>query len=107
MEQLSLFEESSDKKLRFYGSYRNVDWTIRTSTKKNVVDSFTLHLTKNELKAICKQATKIEIYGFVYRVYYVEDGQNKELSVRFDNYRPSKRRSVFEHINLYFDADLD
>ena len=104
LEQMSLLEESSDKKLKFYGSYRNVDGTIRTIAKKNIVDSFTLYLTKNELKAICREATKIEICGFVYEVYYVEGDQSKEVSVRFDNYRPAKRRSVFEHIDLYFDT---
>lgn len=107
MEQLSLFAESlpSSKQFKFSGNYCNADWSCKTKTKngiKNIVDRIDFNLTKVELKTICRKAVKIEVRNYGYSVFFEDDGK-KKLFVRFDNFTTSRRRTVFEHIDLYFE----
>lgn len=104
-EQLSLFEPT-DKKIRFSGAYRNDDWSIKTKIVgacKDIVDSFEENLTAHELKKLCDKSVKVERFNYGYEIFYEENGFKKSLTVRFDNYTSSKRRSVYEHIDLYFE----
>lgn len=105
-EQINLFDTDNDSKVSFYVYYRNKDWSLKTKMidgAPNVVSWYEKELTKSELKEICRCAVKIGrpgIYG--YEVYYEDAGVKKEIFVRFLNYTTSRRRSVFEHIDLYF-----
>ena len=73
----------------------------------------TVEKTMEKIVSLCKSRGFIfpgsEIYGGLanawdYGPLGVEFKNNvkKELFIRFDNYTTSKKRDVFEHINLYF-----
>ncbi|MGM0183461.1 hypothetical protein IGK74_002426 [Enterococcus sp. AZ150] len=105
IDQLSLFE-STDKRIKFFGNYCNDDWTIKTKTVgkyKNIVDGFEAILTAEELKELCDKSVKVELFNYGYEIFYEENGFKKSLAIRFDNYTSSKRRTVYEHIDLYFE----
>lgn len=105
IDQLSLFEPT-DKKIRFSGAYRNDDWSIKTKTVgkyKNIVDEFEAILTAEELKKLCDKSVKVELFNYGYEIFYEENGFKKSLTIRFDSYKSSKKRSVYEHIDLYFE----
>ncbi|MGM0260442.1 PcfU [Enterococcus sp. AZ102] len=104
-EQLSLFE-STDKKFRFRGYYCNDDWSIKTKvvgTCKNIVDTFEANLTAEELKKLCDKAVKVKLFNYGYEIFYEEYSFKKALIIRFENHTSSKKRSVYEHIDLYFE----
>ncbi|UDM48386.1 PcfU (plasmid) [Enterococcus faecalis] len=104
-EQLSLFDYDSYKRWRFYGCQCNDDWSTKTAIVNGVSDlvqSFELDLTKDELKKICEDAVEISRMRYGYFIKFIKNNVKKELFVRFDNYTTSKKRDVFEHINLYF-----
>lgn len=104
-EQVSLFDSVSDKCLAFYGCYCNDDWSTKTATVNGVseiVQSFSIDLSKDELKKICRDAVKIDRFRYGYYVRFIKNNTKKELFIRFDNYTTSKRKDVYEHINLYF-----
>ena len=104
-EQLSLFE-STDKKIKFFGNYCNDDWSIKTKTVgtcKDIVDLFEENLTARELKKLCDKSVKVERFNYGYEIFYEENGFKKSLTIRFDNYTSSKMRTVYEHIDLYFE----
>lgn len=104
-DQISLFDSNNDKQYQFYGHYCNDDWSTKTTMVNGVSDivlGFSVKLTKKELKKICRNAVKIGRYRYGYSVRFLINNVKKELFVRFDNYTTSKKRDVFEHINLYF-----
>lgn len=110
-EQLSLFDSKSiTDRVSFYGYYCNDDWSTRVHTVDGVpgiVDGIRFELTKLELKVICRGAVKVAApmqYG--YEVFFEDDGIKKEIFVRFTNFTTSKKRTVFEHIDLYFDEEI-
>ncbi|MDM8212801.1 PcfU [Enterococcus hirae] len=113
MEQTSLFaEEEAARRLPVWSCrYCNDDWSGRTKTVGNcndIIDSFRLITTKEELKQICRRAVNIKKSGpYGYRVRYIDDGVKKEIFIRYQNYPASKRRSVYEHIDLYFDQEWE
>lgn len=105
IDQLSLFE-STDKRIKFFGNYCNGDWSIKTKTVgkcKDIVDLFEANLTAHELKKLCDKSVKVEIFNYGYKIFYEENSFKKSLTIRFDNYTSSKRRTVYEHIDLYFE----
>lgn len=105
-EQINLFDTDNDSKVSFYVYYRNKDWSIKTRTVdgiSGILDWFEIELTKSELKEVCRKAIKIgkpSIFG--YEVFFEDDEGKKEIFVRFLNYTTRRRRTVFEHIDLYF-----
>ena len=104
-EQINLLELDNDKLWQLYGHYCNDDWSAKTETVNGVTDivlGFSVKLTKNELKKICRDASEISRIKNGYSVRFLTNNVKKELFVRFDNYTTSKKRDVFEHINLYF-----
>ena len=104
-EQISLFDSDNDKRWQFYGHYCNDNWSAKTETVNGVADivlAFSVKLTKNELKKICREAIEISRSKYGYFVRFFTNNVKKELFVRFDNYNTSKKRDIFEHINLYF-----
>ncbi len=103
MEQISLFDES-EAQVNFHGHYCNDDWTMKTNSK-NIVDTICFRLTKKELKEICRKAVDISKQGpYTYQVNFIDHGCKKAIDVRFVNYTVSTKRTVFEHIDLYFDC---
>lgn len=68
----------------------------------DIVISFSIELSKDELKKICRDAIKIVRFKYGYAIKFFKNNVKKELFIRFDNYTTSKKRDVFEHINLYF-----
>lgn len=108
-EQISLFDnfDCDNYKLRFYGNYCNDDWSCKTKKVgniPNIVDCIAFELTKAELKDICRKALLIvpcRPYG--YDVRFEMEGIKQEIFVRFVNYTIRKNRTVFEHIDLYFE----
>ncbi|HBD0803896.1 TPA: PcfU [Enterococcus faecalis] len=104
-EQISLFDSDNDKRYQFYGHYCNDDWSTNTAMVNGVSDiviSFSIELSKDELKKICRDAIKIVRFKYGYAIKFFKNNVKKELFIRFDNYTTSKKRDVFEHINLYF-----
>ncbi|EOH59422.1 hypothetical protein [Enterococcus faecalis] len=104
-EQISLFDSDHDKRYQFYGHHCNDDWSTKTATVNGVSDivqSFSVELTKDELKKICRHAIKIIRIRYGYVIRFLKNNVKKELFVRFDNYTTNKKRNVFEHIDLYF-----
>lgn len=104
-EQISLFDAGNVNRCRFYGCYCNDDWSTKTETVNGVSDivqSFSIELSKDELKKICRDAVKIGRFKYGYYVRFIKNNVKKELFIRFDNYTSSKRKDVYEHINLYF-----
>ncbi|WP_438843573.1 PcfU [Enterococcus sp. AZ029] len=104
-EQINLFKTDNDKRYQFQGYYCNDDWSVRTATVNGVSDivqSFSIELSKDELKNICRGAIKIIRIRYGYSIRFLKNNVKKELFVRFDNYTTSKKRNVYEHINLYF-----
>lgn len=104
-EQISLFDSDNDKRWQFYGHYCNDNWSAKTETVNGVADivlAFSVKLTKYELKIMCRNAIEIIRLEYGYSIRFLTNDVKKELFVRFDNYRTSKRRDIFEHINLYF-----
>jgi len=106
-EQISLFESDSDFKVPFYVYLCNDDWSLKTKMidgVPNIIEWYETELNKSELKEICRCAVKIGrpgIYG--YDVFFEDDEGKKNIFVRFLNFTTSKKRTVFEHIDLYFD----
>ena len=104
-EQISLFDSDIDKRYQFYGHYCNDDWSTKTAMVNGVSDivmSFSIELSKDELKKICRDAIKIVRFKYGYSIKFLKNNVKKELFIRFDNYTTNKKRDVFEHINLYF-----
>ncbi|WP_025188014.1 hypothetical protein [Enterococcus faecalis] len=104
-EQINLFDSDIDKRYQFYGHYCNDDWSTKTAMVNGVSDiviSFSIELSKDELKKICRDAIKIVRFKYGYSIKFLKNNVKKELFIRFDNYTTSKKRDVFEHINLYF-----
>ncbi|EGO6608554.1 PcfU [Enterococcus faecalis] len=104
-EQISLFETDNDKRYQFQGYYCDDDWSVRTARVNDVSDivqSFSIELLKDELNKICRSAIKIIRNRYGYSVRFLKNNVKKELFIRFDNYTTSKKRNVYEHINLYF-----
>ncbi|EAW7488500.1 PcfU [Enterococcus faecalis] len=104
-EQISLFDSDNDKRYQFYGHYCSDDWSTKTAMVNGVSDivmSFSIELSKDELKKICRDAIKIVRFKYGYSIKFFKNNVKKELFIRFDNYTTSKKRDVFEHINLYF-----
>ena len=61
-EQISLFDSDNDKRYQFYGHYCSDDWSTKTAMVNGVSDivmSFSIELSKDELKKICRDAIKI------------------------------------------------
>lgn len=74
----------------------------------DIVEWFHVTLTKKELKNICRQAVLISRDGsYGYSVYFEDAGIKKEIFVRFINNTTKANRSVFEHIDLYFDRCVE
>ena len=68
-EQISLFDSDIDKRYQFYGHYCNDDWSTKTAMVNGVSDivmSFSIELTKVELKKICRDAIKIVRFCLLY-----------------------------------------
>ncbi|AVR90450.1 PcfU (plasmid) [Enterococcus faecalis] len=104
-EQISLFDSDNDKRYQFYGHYCSDDWSTKTAMVNGVSDivmSFSIELSKDELKKICRDAIKIVRFKYGYSIKFFKNNVKKELFIRFDNYTTSKKRDVFEYINLYF-----
>ncbi|RRQ83060.1 PcfU [Enterococcus faecalis] len=104
-EQISLFDSDNDKRYQFYGHYCSDDWSTKTAMVNGVSDivmSFSIELSKDKLKKICRDAIKIVRFKYGYSIKFFKNNVKKELFIRFDNYTTSKKRDVFEHINLYF-----
>lgn len=104
-EQISLFNIDNDKRYQFQGYYCNDDWSVRTATVNGVSDivqGFSIELSKDELKKICRGANKIIRIRYGYSIRFLKNNVKKELFIRFDNYTTSNRKDVYEHINLYF-----
>ena len=97
-EQISFFDSDIVKRYQFYGHYCNDDWSTKTAMVNGVSDivmSFSIELSKDELKKIVR-------FKYGYSIKFLKNNVKKELFIRFDNYTTSKKRDVFEHINLYF-----
>ena len=91
-EQISLFDSDNDKRYQFYGHYCSDDWSTKTAMVNGVSD----------IVMSFRDAIKIVRFKYGYSIKFFKNNVKKELFIRFDNYTTSKKRDVFEHINLYF-----
>lgn len=104
MEQLSLLDTDGGAKSSTYVFYCNDDWTLKTQGEEKLCMYYTDYFTKSELKALCNRAVKWHKRGqYGYSVYFEDDGVKKRICVRFTNHTASTKRTVFEHIDMYFD----
>lgn len=107
MEQLSLFESENNLSLGFEVCTCDENWKLKTQDidgAKGIVVSEKRILTKTKLKELCRKnvrESKLAVYA--YCIFFEENDFKRELTVRLGNYPTSKKRSVFEHIDLYFD----
>lgn len=111
-EQLDLFSDinSSEDKLLFYGSIQDENWETKTHIVDgvpNIVMDASRELTKNELKDLCRSAVIIARLTYGFKVFYNEEGVNKEIFVRFVNNKTKAKVDVFQHIDLYFDNEVE
>lgn len=107
MEQLSLFESENNLLLGFEVFTCDENWKLKTQDingAEGIVISEKRILTKTQLKELCrKNVRELKPAVYAYRVFFEEKGYKRELTVRLGNYTTSKRRTVFEHIDLFFD----
>ena len=102
--QLSLFE--SHGILEFNGTVLKKDWSYQfKSGTKDIVISYTVSLTKEELLLLVSKSLKSRRAVYGYNIYYTDsDGVNRDLFIRFINETTKAKESVSEFIEKHFDS---
>lgn len=101
--QLSLFE--SHGILEFNGTVLKKDWSYQFKPgTKDIVISYTVSLTKEELLLLVSKSVKSRRAVYGYNIYYTDaDGINKDLFIRFINETTKAKETVSEFIEKHFD----